>query len=108
MPSADGRWSFKFDERAQMLRQALATTGALVCGRRLFDHTKGWEDNHPVGAPVVVVTHHPPRMRENGRPSPLPTAWKRELRRPGRLPGTRTSPSQRSRRHDSTFPRRPA
>lgn len=43
VPSADGRWSFKVDERsAQMLRQALATTGALVCGRRLFDHTNGW------------------------------------------------------------------
>lgn len=42
VPSADGRWSFKVDERsAQMLRQALATTGALVCGRRLFDHTSG-------------------------------------------------------------------
>ncbi len=62
VPSADGRWSFKVDERsAQMLRQALATTGALVCGRRLFDHTNGWQDSHPVGAPVVVVTHHPPR-----------------------------------------------
>src|SRR5260370_5209417 len=44
-----------------MLRQVLATRGALVCGRRLFDHTNGWQDSHPVGAPVVVVTHHPPR-----------------------------------------------
>jgi len=62
VPSANGRWSFKVDEcSAQMLRQALATTGALVCGRRLFDHTNGWEDSHPVGAPMVVVTHHPPR-----------------------------------------------
>jgi dihydrofolate reductase len=60
--SADERWSFKVDEHsAQMLRQVLASTGALVCGRRLFDHTNGWEDSHPVGAPVVVVTHHPPR-----------------------------------------------
>jgi dihydrofolate reductase len=32
-----------------------------VCGRRLFDHTNGWDDRHPVGAPVVVVTHRPPR-----------------------------------------------
>jgi dihydrofolate reductase len=28
--------------------------------RRLFDLTNGWDDNHPVGAPVVVVTHRPP------------------------------------------------
>ena len=34
--------------------------GALVSGRRLFDLTDGWGDNHPAGAPVVVVTHHPP------------------------------------------------
>ncbi len=62
VPSADERWSFKVDERsAQLLREALGTTGALVCGRRLFDHTSGWGDSHPVGAPVVVVTHHPPR-----------------------------------------------
>ena len=34
---------------------------ALVCGRRLFDLTNGWDDNHPIGAPVVVVTHNAPR-----------------------------------------------
>jgi len=61
VPTADERWSFTVDERsAQMLREVLAATGALVCGRRLFDHTNGWDDRHPVGAPVVVVTHHPP------------------------------------------------
>ena len=62
VPSAGERWSFKVDERsAQMLREVMAATGALVCGRRLFDHTDGWGDRHPVGAPVVVVTHHPPK-----------------------------------------------
>ena len=61
VPSADERWSFRVDERsAQMLQEVLAATGALVCGRRLFDHTSGWGDRHPVGAPVVVVTHRPP------------------------------------------------
>ena len=44
-----------------MLREAMAATGALVCGRRLFDLTNGWGDSHPVGAPVVVVTHQPPQ-----------------------------------------------
>ena len=28
--------------------------------RRLFDQTDGWGDNHPAGAPVVVVTHRLP------------------------------------------------
>jgi dihydrofolate reductase len=31
-----------------------------VAGRRLFDITDGWGDAHPIGAPVVVVTHQPP------------------------------------------------
>lgn len=65
VPSADERWSFKVDEGgAEMLRGALADTGALVCGRRLFDHTNGWGDSHPIGAPVVVVTHHAPEDAE--------------------------------------------
>jgi len=45
---------------AELLRTWMASTGALVCGRRLFDITDGWGDNHPVGAPVVVVTHQAP------------------------------------------------
>ncbi len=37
VPSADEHWSFKVDEgSAQMLREALTATGALVCGRRRF------------------------------------------------------------------------
>src|SRR6202012_3794511 len=61
VPSADERWSFNVDEdSARMLREVMAATGALVCGRRLFEHTSGWGDSHPMGAPVVVVTHQPP------------------------------------------------
>ncbi|GAA1990343.1 dihydrofolate reductase family protein [Amycolatopsis minnesotensis] len=61
VPSADERWSFHVDENsAGMLREVLANAGALVCGRRLFDHTKGWGGTHPLGAPVVVVTHRTP------------------------------------------------
>src|SRR5262245_34230210 len=61
VPSADERWSFQVDaESAKLLREILAGAGALVCGRRLFDLTNGWDDSHPIGAPVVVVTHNPP------------------------------------------------
>ena len=48
VPSAGERWSFKVGERsAQMLREVMAATGALVCGRRLFDHTDGGGDRPP-------------------------------------------------------------
>ena len=61
VPSADERWSFSVDEgSAELLRTMLKTTGALVCGRRLFEITEGWGDSHAIGAPVVVVTHYPP------------------------------------------------
>ena len=61
VPSADERWSFNVDQdSAELLRGVMAATGALVCGRRLFDLTSGWGDSHPMGAPVVVVTHQAP------------------------------------------------
>ena len=34
--------------------------GALVVGRHLFDITDGWKGTHPMGVPVVVLTHQPP------------------------------------------------
>ena len=62
VPGAGGRWSFRVDANsAEMLREMLAGAGALVSGRRLFDLTNGWDDHHPIGAPVVVVTHNAPR-----------------------------------------------
>ncbi len=45
---------------AEALRAAIAATGAILCGRRLFDLTKGWGGRHPANAPVVCVTHDPP------------------------------------------------
>ena len=45
---------------AAYLREALAGVGALVTGRRLFDHTRGWDGSHPLGVPVFVVTHSVP------------------------------------------------
>src|SRR5438067_2160819 len=53
--------SFSVDANsATLLEEMLSRTGALVCGRRLFDITDGWGDQHPIGAPVVVVTHRAP------------------------------------------------
>jgi dihydrofolate reductase len=61
IPTAGNQWTFHVDEAsAELMRYFLSGFGALVCGRRLFDITEGWGDNHPMGAPVVVVTHRPP------------------------------------------------
>jgi len=60
-PSANERWTFNTDEAsAKQLRQALASVGALICGRRLFDIANGWGGRHPIGCPVFVVTHSVP------------------------------------------------
>jgi dihydrofolate reductase len=45
---------------AEYMRAALAGAGALITGRHLFDITQGWGGTHPIGVPVVVVTHEPP------------------------------------------------
>ena len=34
--------------------------GALLVGRTLFDITDGWHGRHPLGVPVVVLTHEAP------------------------------------------------
>lgn len=61
VPSADPRWVFHVTEAsAGFLRPALASAGALICGRRLFDHTDGWGGRHPAGCPVFVVSHSVP------------------------------------------------
>jgi dihydrofolate reductase len=61
VPTANEMPPFSVDESsAELLRGYLANGGALVAGRRLFDITDGWGDNHPMGVPVVVVTHHAP------------------------------------------------
>jgi dihydrofolate reductase len=61
IPSAQEGMSFSVDAAsATMLQELTSGCGALVAGRRLFDQTDGWGDNHPAGAPVVVVTHRPP------------------------------------------------
>jgi dihydrofolate reductase len=61
VPSAQESMSFSVDAAsAPMLRDLTSGCGAIVAGRRLFDQTDGWGDNHPAGAPVVVVTHRRP------------------------------------------------
>ncbi len=47
-------------EDAGFLEEFHGRLGALVVGRRLFDITDGWSGLHPLGVPVVVVTHSVP------------------------------------------------
>ncbi len=61
VPSAQETMSFSVDTAsAPMLQELTSGCGAIVAGRRLFDQSDGWDDNHPAGAPVVVVTHRVP------------------------------------------------
>jgi len=61
VPTPNEGISFQVDHAsAEMLRELTGNVGALVSGRHLFDIADGWSDNHPAGAPVVVVTHRAP------------------------------------------------
>ncbi len=48
------------DVSAAHFRGLIEATGALVVGRKLFDSTGGWGGNHPMGVPVVVLSHSVP------------------------------------------------
>jgi dihydrofolate reductase len=45
---------------AEYWRAWTADVRVVVVGRRLFDYTGGWGGAHPLGVPVIVVTHRPP------------------------------------------------
>jgi dihydrofolate reductase len=61
MKTARDDMSFSLSpEDAAFLRDFLPGLGALLVGRRLFDITDGWGGLHPLGVPVVVLTHSVP------------------------------------------------
>ncbi len=61
VPSGNETVTFDVNEAsAAILGDLTEKAGALVSGRRLFDIANGWNDSHPAGVSVVVVTHHPP------------------------------------------------
>ncbi|GIF77443.1 dihydrofolate reductase family protein [Asanoa siamensis] len=72
VPSHYENVTFDVDEAsAQALRELTESAGALVTGRRLFDIADGWDDSHPSGARVVVVTHKPPANAEERWPKTI-------------------------------------
>ncbi len=48
----------------EIREEAVQTVGAIVSGRRTYDHAHGWNGEHPLHVPVFVVTHHPPEGAE--------------------------------------------
>ena len=59
--SANENIQFDVDEdSADLLGDLTQAGGVIVSGRRLFDIADGWNDSHPAGARIVVVTHSPP------------------------------------------------
>jgi dihydrofolate reductase len=48
-------------QSAKLLRESHDRTGALVVGRRHFDHARAWGGRHPMDVPVFVVTHAVPQ-----------------------------------------------
>ena len=59
-PSANPDIRLSVDSASAGVLRELTDVGVLISGRRLFDITDGWGDRHPVGAPVVVVSHSVP------------------------------------------------
>jgi dihydrofolate reductase len=61
VPTAQPERTFRMTaESARLWAGLTAATGALVVGRTQFDVTKGWGGSHPLGVPVVVLTHTVP------------------------------------------------
>lgn len=79
-------------ESATQLDDAVRTTGALVAGRRLYELTHGWGGHHPIGTPVVVVTHRPkPEWVEDQWPVTFVTdGLERAIKEAKRIAGTKS------------------
>ena len=50
------------DMEPEIREQAMQVVGVVVSGRRTYNHAQGWNGQHPIGVPVVVVTHEPPQL----------------------------------------------
>jgi dihydrofolate reductase len=61
VPTADPEMTMQMTPTsAEHFRAMRDLAGALVVGRKLFDFTSGWGGNHPLGVPVVVLSHSVP------------------------------------------------
>lgn len=49
-------------EDAEGFENAASATGVILSGRRMFDVARAWGGKHPMGVPVVVLTHNVPEQ----------------------------------------------
>lgn len=51
----------------EIVDEMLAESGAFIFGRRTYEFANGWGGRHPAnGAPVFILTHHPPSEYPRG------------------------------------------
>jgi dihydrofolate reductase len=60
VPNGDGAIKMS-REGGEMVKKAGAAAGVLVTARRTFDIDNAWGGKHPMGVPMVVLTHRIPR-----------------------------------------------
>ena len=58
-------------EGAELIEEAGRGAGVLVTARRTFDIAHAWGGKHPMGVPMVVVTHRVPEEWANREGSPF-------------------------------------
>jgi len=57
-----GNQEFKMTaDGAKIVEEAGQAAGAFVTGRRTFDIAGGWGGRHPIGAPIILLTHSIPQ-----------------------------------------------
>ena len=69
--------------------EELMATGAVVVGRRTFDHAGHWNGDHH-GVPIFVPTRGEPRSRRRTLSTTSPTGSRARCDRQSRPRGTRT------------------
>jgi dihydrofolate reductase len=79
----DGPGAAVFDE--------LMATGAVIAGRRTFDHAGGWAGDHHDGVPIFVLTRAAPAEPAPDPRATSPMASSPASRRPGPRPVAATS-----------------
>src|SRR2546425_7627580 len=52
--------------KTELLREAIANTGAVVMGRRAYEMAHGDFTGYEFQVPIFVLTHHPPREVAKG------------------------------------------
>ena len=62
VPTSDPNMTLTMtEESAEHFRNLIEMSGAIIVGRHLFDMMDGWGGTHPMGVPVVVLSHTVPK-----------------------------------------------